>query len=70
MFLAKKIFIANALVGGTVLAGVGTALLAHALVNPGCRDKLRVCASKIRDCKDKSTHNTADFKRNEDNSVQ
>ena len=53
MFLAKKIMVANMLVGGAVLAAVGTAALTYALVNPDCRDKFKGCADKIRNCKDK-----------------
>ena len=53
MFLAKKIMVANMLVGGAVLAAVGTAALTYALVNPDCRDKFKDCADKMRDCKDK-----------------
>ena len=53
MFLVKKIMVANMLVGGAVLAAVGTAALTYALFNPGCRDKFKDCADKMRDCKDK-----------------
>ena len=53
MFLAKKIMVANMLVGGAVLAAVSTAALTYALVNQDCRDKFKDCADKIRDRKDK-----------------
>lgn len=51
MFLAKKIMAANMLVGGVVLATVGTAALTYVLFDPNAREKMKDCADKFRACK-------------------
>ena len=53
MFLAKKIMAANILVGGVVLATVGTAALTYVLFDPDAREKMKDCADKFRVCRDK-----------------
>ena len=51
MFLAKKIMAANMLVGGVVLATVGTAALTYVLFDPNAREKMKDCADKFWACK-------------------
>ena len=53
MFLAKKIMAANVLVGGIVLATVGTAALTYVLFDPDAREKMKDCADKFRACRSK-----------------
>ena len=53
MFLAKKIMVANMLVGGAVLATVGTAALTYVLFDPHAREKMKDCADKFRACRNK-----------------
>ena len=53
MFLAKKIMAANMLVGGVVLATVGTAALTYVLFDPDAREKMKDCADKFWACKRK-----------------
>ena len=60
MFIAKKIIALNAIIGGAVLATVGTAAVAFALTNPTCRDKLRDCKDKLRHCKSKMCSRSSD----------
>ena len=60
MFIAKKIIAVNAIIGGAVLATVGTAAVAYALTNPTCRDKLRDCKNKMRHCKSKMCSRSSD----------
>ena len=60
MFIAKKIIAVNAIIGGAVLATVGTAAVAYALTNPTGRDKLRDCKNKMRHCKSKMCSRSSD----------
>ena len=60
MFLAKKIMVANILVGGAVLATFSTAALAYALTNPNCINRLKDCGDKMRDCKDRMCNRSSD----------
>ena len=60
MFIAKKIIALNAIIGGAVLATVGTAAVAYVLTNPTCRDKLRDCKDKLRHCKSKMCSRSPD----------
>lgn len=60
MFIAKKIIAANILIGGAVLATVGTAALTYALFDPDCREKLKDCADKFRVYKNKMSSNTSE----------
>ena len=60
MFIAKKIIALNAIIGGAVLATVGTAAVAYALINPNCRNKLRDCKDKLRHCKSKMCSRSPD----------
>ncbi len=60
MFIAKKIIALNAIIGGAVLATVGTAAVAHTLTNPTCRDKLRDCKDKLHQCKSKMWYRSPD----------
>ena len=53
MFFAKKIIAANIVFGGAVLATVGTAALTYALFDPDAREKLKDCAAKFRDTRNK-----------------
>ena len=53
MFLAKKIMAANMLVGGAVLATIGTATLTYVLFDPDAREKIKECADKFWACKSK-----------------
>ena len=53
MFLAKKVMAANMLVGGVVLATVGTAALTYVLFDPDAREKMKDCTDKFRACKRK-----------------
>lgn len=60
MFFSKKIIALNAIIGGAVLATVGTAAVAYALTNPNCRNKLRDCKDKLRHCKSKMCSRSPD----------
>ena len=53
MFLAKKIMATNMLVGGAVLATLGTAALTYVLFDPDAREKLKDCSDKFRTCRSK-----------------
>ena len=53
MLFAKKIIAANIVIGGAVLATAGTAALTYALFDPDAREKLKECADKFRDTKNK-----------------
>ena len=60
MILAKKIIAANMVIGGAVLATAGTAALTYALFDPDAREKLKECADKFRDTKNKMSNRSSD----------
>ena len=60
MFIAKKIIAANIVIGGAVLAMVGTVALTYALFDPDCREKLNDCADKFPVYKNKMSSNTSE----------
>ena len=60
MLLAKKIIAANIVIGGAVLATAGTAALTYALFDPDAREKLKECADKFRDTKNKMSNRSSD----------
>ena len=61
MFFVKKVILANVFVGSAVLATLGTAAFAYALTGPVCRHKLKDCAGKIRNFKDKVCKRSSDI---------
>ena len=60
MLFAKKIIAANIVIGGAVLATAGTAALTYALFDPDAREKLKECADKFRDTKNKMSNRSSD----------
>ena len=68
MFIAKKIIAVNTVIGGAVLATVGTAAVAYALTNPTCRDKLRDCKDKMRHFKNNMCSRSSDTNGNQQDS--
>ena len=60
MLFAKKIIAANIVIGGAVLATAGTAALTYALFDPAAREKLKECADKLRDTKNKMCNRSSD----------
>ena len=59
MLLAKKIIATNIVIGGAFLATAGTAALTYALFDPDAREKLKGCADKFRDTKNKMSNSTS-----------
>ena len=48
---AKKIITENFVFGGAVLTTAVTPALTYAVFDPNCKEKLKGCADKLRDCK-------------------
>ena len=62
MFLTKKFILAKVFLGNAFLATLGTVVLASALTDPDCSNRLKDCADKMRDCKDKICNRASGIK--------
>ena len=60
MLIAKKIIVANLIVGGVIAVVAGTAAIAYAMFDPNCRDKIKNCSDRMRDCANRLCNRSSD----------